>query len=127
MLVNLKGAAPHTLVKTNGTVVCLVPGVNRISKEDWEEFSKHPDIKEMISNEDGKIQVVKEAKEIPPENKDEDVHPDLAKMSVKEAVKVVEQCLNKELLNEWKSHEGRKAVLNVIEKQLDKLVIKKAE
>lgn len=125
MLVNLKGSTPRAFVKTNGEVICLVPGVNKIQTADWPEFSGHPDIKKMIDSEDGEIQQVKEAKVIPEENKDEDVHPDLAKMSAKEAVKVVEQCLNKELLTEWKQMEGRKQVMVAIEKQLDKLVIKK--
>ena len=129
MLIKWNGKGPLSLIlKASGSKPkILVPGVNKFTKEEWEEFKEHPHIKRYMEEKPPKFELVSE-KEPKPEEKaaaeEKGEAVDLSQFSNKDAKEVIEETLNVELLKEWKKTENRKSLVAAIDKQLDSLIIK---
>ena len=87
--------------------VILNIGPNEIGKGEWEKAKKHPFVSFWI--EKGEIEVKEGSIE------------DITKVNANEAIEVVEYCFNKKKLEEWKTKESRKTVLEAIENQINEL------
>jgi hypothetical protein len=85
--------------------VTLLPGVNRIAKEDWEAFIRNPARRHQLA--EGELEVVEEEELLT-----------LKAKSPKDAIALVKNTVRKDLLETWFADENRKTILEAIEKQL---------
>jgi len=110
--------------KALSKTLVLIPGVNTIPDEMWENLKKNENIEQMLSDE--RLKVVpseQDAEEIKNVKEGEAQAKDLSGIKGKDAVAIVEKCLNKELLEDWANNESRVHVKRAIEIQLQKLVV----
>lgn len=113
--------------KTGKVIVCL-PGVNTIPDNIWEIIAKNPAVQaKMKPNAEGKILVEVLAEKTPDAKAAEKAGEavDLSGMKPAEAVTIVNQCLNKELLEQWMDQDARPKVQRAILKQLEHLKLQK--
>ena len=100
-------------------LVTLTPGVNRIEDGDWSRIKDHPKV--LYALEEGYLEVVTE-KQGEAEKTDEGLSsPDLAGMLVKDAVGIIKDCLNLDLLEKWRGEDSRVGVQKAVADQLKKL------
>lgn len=92
----------------------FMPGVNSVSKEEWEKIKAHPHVQHLI--EDDKMKVLSEK-----DSSKEGEHT-LAEFDVKKATKVIEQTFDLELLSTWDSDEKRKPLRLAITNQMKKIM-----
>jgi hypothetical protein len=84
--------------------VMLIPGANQLESEDFKKFSSHPIMKSLIEKEE--IVAHEKAKSI-------------KELHAEEAINLVKDTFTPSLLEEWKTVEKRKTVLDAIAEQLD--------
>jgi len=108
---------------TNSKTMILKPGINEMSDKDWAKMKDHQKFKKML--EDGDMEVVKKDNE--KSKSGGEVASNLAEMKASDATKVVEQTLDKELLESWLEGEERVTVQRALDKQLKKLEYTKEE
>ena len=124
----------------DGSVVQFMPGTNTKTKEEIEKIIKHP---EVIARMESKVFDEKSNKMITKleimgygkkedessndsdnkgsDDSDEDENEGLAGMNYGDAVKLVKETYNTQVLKEWAEDESRKKVNDAIEKQLAKI------
>lgn len=92
----------------------FMPGVNSVSKKDWEKIKVHPHVKHLLEEE--KMKVISEK-----DTAEEGEHS-LAEFDAKKSSKVIEGTFDLELLNAWDSDEKRKPVRLAISNQIKKIM-----
>lgn len=127
VLVTYKGANVWTATLERGNNLKLVPGVNAVEAAKWSQFAeKNTVVKSLMSA--GTIQVARASVPVPdapagaPETEGDgpDVRATLLDgLKTKEAVALVEETFDVELLNVWKDAVKDKKVAAAIAKQLD--------
>lgn len=122
----------------------FIPGLNEITQEQWDAIKSHPLLPFRFEKQkgqkvadlvwvDGKSpkDAQKKIEELPVEEKGSDSEShSLNGLNAKEAIKLIEETLDLDLLNQWKSAETRKGVLAAIDKQIavfDAPVVKESE
>lgn len=125
------------LIKYNKPNICgfdgfrLIPGVNRITVEQWEQVKilqplkvssgdiedVSPVIEPSIEKEDAKKGRGRSKKA----SKKDDSKNELAQFSEKSAIALIDETVDSSLLKEWDSFEKREAVRKAIAAQLSKL------
>lgn len=105
-------------------LIRLVPGVNEITDADWKALKAHPQIKKQIDA--GDLEVVTEK-----DRDDKDVEKDGGDANLPgkagDAVKAVNKCWDKDLLEKWLENENRPSVVKAINKQLKNLELSPEE
>ncbi len=113
-----------------GNTIILKPGVNpNINDEDWEKVAKNPVVNKKIENDiivamTSKLKTAKKAEdkkqvqESIQKELDNGASNDLAEYSAKEAIKLIEETYDVEMLKNWKYEEKRGKVVKSIEEQL---------
>jgi hypothetical protein len=131
MLIEWKGLGPLCIgdprksnYKMAAVIVCT-PGVNKIEDEVWERVSKNPEMIKLLESDRVVVVRASDPDQKAAEKKGEAV--ELFGLSLNDAMRVVGQTLNFELLEQWAESETRPKVKRAIEKQLDKLTIKKSD
>lgn len=116
-----------------GKTIILKPGVNaHIDDDDWEKVAKNPIVKQKIEDEvivpmPSKLKSTKKAED--KKKVEEDIQneledgasQDLAEYAVKDAIKLVQETFDVEVLKTWKYEEKRGKVTKAIEEQLDQI------
>ncbi|MGM0806516.1 MAG: hypothetical protein ACQET8_17380 [Bacillota bacterium] len=80
--------------------VMLIPGANKISEEEWKEFSSHPIMKKVVDKGD----VVAEKS--------------FDELTASKAIELVKDTFDPSLLEAWKKEDSRKTVQEAIDAQL---------
>jgi hypothetical protein len=130
-LLNYKGANKFTfqnVLETEGETVKkskkILMGINEVTKEEWDQIKDHPHVPALFADTDKSDAIMEWVDGRGPED-NEHKTPDsgniLSTMPEKQAIKVVKNTLNKELLEKWHKTESRDAVVKVLEAQFEKL------
>lgn len=100
----------------------LKPGVNDVPPEVWEAWRATKVMKHYLDE-----GLIKEPATEDPEAPalQEATTPNLSKLSINKSIELVRATLDQELLESWIDGEGREKVLKAIERQLEKIAIKK--
>lgn len=119
MLVKIITPNVYGIARKNGkSTIIFIPGINKISGEDWEEIKANPGIKKRIEN---------KTIEIVDDREDVESSETLKNHNSQKAIELVTQTLDKNLLEKWKELETRTTVLKAIDKQLGLLELKKED
>lgn len=132
MLMTWKGQGPlavHDPRKSDNyklaTVIVCVPGINKLDDLVWHGTKTHPGLKDNKAFkqyiDDGLIVVERERDGNQTESEKKGEAVELAGLTAPQAVKIVENTLNMELLESWASSETRPKVRRAVEKQLKAL------
>lgn len=115
----------------SGEVVLLVPGQNEIPADKWARVSKHPDIVKMlkatiIDPKVGKVPVLEvlaqgKGKTVDDSGNEEGGETGLSSMNATNAVKLVKETFNTQVLKTWLEDESRVKVVAAIEKKLKEI------
>lgn len=133
MFVKYKKEGILSLPVAGGDTIILKPGVNpNINDETWAKIAKNPIVQKKI--EEGiivpmpsKLTTAKKAEDKKKvqddiqEEVDKGAAHDLAEYNAKEAVKLISETFDVEILKNWKYEEKRSTVLKEIEEQLEKI------
>jgi len=92
--------------------IVFIPGNNTISKKDWNYLKNLEIIKAQLEEGDKWFKIISD---------DEDELKSLDGINMPDAIKIVVQTFNRNLLELWRKSETRKKVVEVIEKQLEDL------
>jgi hypothetical protein len=88
----------------------LLPGINEVDEAEWAKAEKIPVVQHMIKEGTLKPQKGKSA-------------ADLSQLKAPEAIELVENTVDRELLEGWFANEQRKGVLEAIEAQLEEIAV----
>lgn len=114
MLIEYKKAnvltATYAISERQCGSVRFMPGVNDISRKDWEKVKDLPKVKELMQEEVISL-VLKEEPEAGGESGILDLKP-------QEAAAVIKKTFDLEVLEDWKSKDSRKAVLKSLDHQI---------
>jgi hypothetical protein len=104
----------------SGRNIVLVPGLNTIKNEVWEELYQNPDVQAKIQS--GILEVVEsEVSTGKKKSVNDETIESLEKMDIKQAISVVEGQMDKQALMAWKKKEKRPQVLKAIKEQAEKI------
>jgi len=92
----------------SGQVLVMKPGVNDVPGQFWEQVETHPTVK--VWMDEGKLEVLTEDVKVPADKVLNGLKP-------ADAVKVVKDTLDVELLDVWMKTEKRPAVVKALKKQ----------
>jgi len=102
----------------------FMPGVNSVSKQDWEKIKDHPHVKFKLENDDLKIISDKESgdeQESAAAGVPAAMHS-LMEFSPKDALRIVDSTFDVDLLKSWEQDEKRKVVRVAIVAQVKKIM-----
>lgn len=88
----------------------LLPGINEVDEAEWAKAEKIPVIQHLIKDGTLKPQKGKSA-------------ADLSQLKAPEAIELVKNTVDRELLEGWFANEQRKGVLEAIEAQLEEIAL----
>ena len=106
-------------------VTVCVPDVNRLSDKFWNEVKKNPDIERKLS--DGKVVILVEKAGDIKKATEKNIAVDFEGLEETKAVAIVERCLNKKLLDEWRKSDIRPRIQAAVQEQLEKLKLGKTK
>lgn len=96
--------------KATAPTLKLLPGINQVDEKMWAKAEKHPLVKHHLSEENLVVH-------------DEKIEgkAGLSETPVKDAKRIIVGTFDKELLQNWKSGEKRKSVVDAIDAQIKKV------
>lgn len=92
----------------------LVPGANQVDAKEFAEELKNPVVKKMVED----MVISFDEKDLDGKSQDE---KHLSKLQPKQAVDLIENTVEIELLEKWQNEDDRKQVQKAIEKQIEAL------
>lgn len=101
--------------------VRFLPGMNQISEVEWDSLNAHPAYQKAIAQriQMGKLRVVPGPKK--------DAEPSIADFKLNEAVPMIQNCTDVELLKRWQQEDSRTGSQKAIAEQLKKISIEPVE
>ena len=125
MLIRYTKTNVHTFPVTAEAkeVVKLKPGLNEFPSKVWKLWEKHPIVVGMI--EDGDIELVNLKSEAKGKAKPKVIGKDdkelrIKELSAKDAIKVVKETFDRDMLERWQAEETRHTVKKELDKALEK-------
>lgn len=130
-LLNYKGANTFTFQSVLATEhervkkdKMLLMGINEVTKEEWDQIKNHPRLDDLFNPKNGENELLEWIDGRGPEDNEHKTPESgniLSTMPEKQAVKVIKNTLNKELLEKWHKTESRDSVVKALEIQFEKL------
>jgi hypothetical protein len=116
-MIKVVSFTPHSIA---GKILNILPGINEIKGENWEWIKKDSYTQRFLNEK--KFEIIDDEGSSDDSNDNNNNNYPLANKNAKQAIAIVKETMDIELLNNWKNKEERSSIIQAIDKQLKDLI-----